>query len=94
MIDLFNEVIFLIVVLQNFMYIQTCLLLYYCNKLTEDLFCLAEQRNSCLSKKLVFINIYLYIYMLERLSGLKEKEYMYMLQVLYFKFNKLENSLI
>ena len=53
----------------------------------NKLFCLAEQRNSCLSKKLVFINIYLYIYMLERLSGLKEKEYMYMLQVLYFKFN-------
>ena len=44
--------------------ILTCLLLNYCNKLTEDLFCLAEKRNNCLSKKVVFfsIDIYIYIY--------------------------------
>ena len=51
MINSFSDVIILVVVLLNFMYILTCLLLYYCNKLTEDLFCLAEQRNNCLSKK-------------------------------------------
>ena len=39
------------------MYILTYILLYYCNKLTEDLFCLAEQRNKYLSKKVVFISI-------------------------------------
>ena len=45
----------------NFMYILTCLFLYYCNKLTEDLFCLAEQRNNCISKKVVYISIFIYI---------------------------------
>ena len=62
MIDLFSDVMILIAVLLNFMYILTCLLLYYCNKLTEDLFCLAEQRNNFLNKKVVFISIILYIY--------------------------------
>ena len=62
MINLFSDVIILIVVLLNFMYILTCLKLYYCNKLTEDLFCLAEQLNNCLSKKAVFISIYIYIH--------------------------------
>ena len=64
MIDLFSDVKVLTVVLLNFMYILTCLLLYYCNKLTEDLFCLAEQRNNCLSKKVVFISIINCIYTL------------------------------
>ena len=40
------------------------ILFYYCNKLTEDLFCLAEQRNNCLSKKVVFISIINCIYRL------------------------------
>ena len=62
MINLFSDVIILIVVLLNFMYILTCLLLYYCNKLAEDLFCLAEQQNNCLSKKVVFISIYTFRY--------------------------------
>ena len=57
LIVVINDVIILIVVMLNFMYILTCLLLYYCNKLTEDLFCLAEQRYNCLSKKVVFISI-------------------------------------
>ena len=33
---------------------------YYCNKLTEDMFCLTEQRNNCLSKKVVIISIYIF----------------------------------
>ena len=35
--------------------------LYY-NKLTEGLFCLAEQQNNCLSKKVMFISVCIYIY--------------------------------